>query len=230
MDYRLLSGQTRKDAFPLPRIEETLDALSGAQWFSTIDLASGYHQVAVTEKDKRKTAFCTPFGLFEFQRMPFGQCNAPSTFQRLMERMFGDQNCHSLLLYLDDVIVFSSTVEEHVSRLNLVLGRLSRESLKVKLSKCHFLQQEVSYLGHVVSAAGVATDPKKIAAVAEWARPGTVTDLRSFLGFASYYRRFVKGFAKLAAPLHTLLSKLTGKKNYHCRRELLLNAWSLQCE
>lgn len=133
VDYRLLNSKTRKDAFPLPRIEESLDALSGAQWFSTIELASGYHQVAVAEQDKMKTAFCTPFGLFEFHRMPFGLCNAPSTFQRLMERMFGDQNCHSVLLYLDNVIVFSSTVEQHLSRLDLVLSRFNTESLKIKL-------------------------------------------------------------------------------------------------
>lgn len=230
VDYRLLNNKTRKDAFPLPRIEESLDALSGAQWFSTIDLASGYHQVAVTEKDKMKTAFCTPFGLFEFQRMPFGLCNAPSTFQRLMERMFGDQNYHSLLLYLDDVIVFSSTVDEHLDRLDLVLGRFEKESLKVKLGKCNFFQHQVDYLGHVVSAAGVATDPKKIAAVAEWPTPGTVTELRSFLGFASYYRRFVEGFARLAAPLHKVVAKLAGKKSRQGRGESLREAWTPHCD
>lgn len=121
VDYRLLNAKTRRDAFPLPRIEETLDALSGACWFSTLDLASGCSQVPVAEPDKMKTAFCTPFGLFEFNRMPFGLCNAPSTFQRLMERMFGSQNHQSLLLYLDDVIVFSATVDEHVHHLGAVI-------------------------------------------------------------------------------------------------------------
>lgn len=229
VDYRLLNSKTRKDAFPLPRIEESLDALCGAQWFSTIDLASGYHQVAVTEQDKMKTAFCTPFGLFEFERMPFGLCNAPSTFQRLMERMFGDQNCHSLLLYLDDVIVFSSTVDEHLSRLDLVLDRFKKESLKIKLGKCQFFQQQVNYLGHVVSAAGVATDPQKIAAVRDWAIPSTVAELRSFLGFASYYRRFVKDFAKLASPLHKLVAALAGKNGRRGRKESLENFWTHQC-
>lgn len=159
VDYWALNSKTRKDAFPLPRIDESLDALSGARWFSTLDLAAGYNQVPVTEKDKMKTAFCTPFGLFEWNRMPFGLCNAPSTFQRLMERIFGDQHCQSLLLYLDYVIVFSSTVEEHVSRLDVVLGRLQQEGLKAKLEKCSFFQSEVSYLGHVVSRDGVSTDP-----------------------------------------------------------------------
>ena len=121
VDYRLLNSKTRKDAFPLPRIEESLDALSGARWFSTLDLASGYNQVPMAEQDHSKTAFCTPFGLFEFNRMPFGLCNAPSTFQRLMQRMFGDQQGQSLLLYLDDIIIFSSSVEQHL--LEMVLQR-----------------------------------------------------------------------------------------------------------
>lgn len=199
MDYRALNSKTRKDAFPLPRIDESLDALSGARWFSSLDLAAGYNQVPVTEKDKMKTAFCTPFGLFEWNRMPFGLCNAPCTFQRLMERIFGDQHCQSLLLYLDDVIVFFSKVEEHVSCLDVVLGRLQQEGFKAKLEKYSFFQSEVSYLGHVVSRDGVSTDPNKIEAVSKWPQPNHVSELRSFLGFASYYRRF-EGFAKLAAP------------------------------
>ncbi len=126
VDYRQLNAKTRKDAFPLPRIEETLDSLTGARWFSTMDLASGYNQIPVTEGDKHKTAFCTPFGLFEWNRMPFGLCNAPSTFQRLMERVFGDQQCQSLLLYLDDIVVFSSSVTQHLERLEVVLSWLER--------------------------------------------------------------------------------------------------------
>lgn len=205
-DYRQLNSKTRRDAFPLPRIEESLDALSGARLFSTLDLASGYHQVPVTEADRPKTAFCTPFGLFEWNRMPFGLCNAPSTFQRLMQRLFGDQQCQSLLLYLDDIVVFSSTVEQHLKRLRVVLERLEREGLKAKLSKCSFFRKEVNYLGHVISAEGVATDPGKIEVVANWPTPTFATELRSFLGFASYYRRFVQGFAKLAAPLHKVVA------------------------
>lgn len=163
--------------------------MTGAKWFSTLDLASGYNQVPVAEADRFKTAFCTPFGLFEFNRMPFGLCNAPSTFQRLMERIFGDQSFQSLLLYLDDVIVFSATVKQHLHRLELVLDRLRQQNLKIKLSKCCFFRPEVRYLGHVVSSAGVSTDPEKISAVAKWARPQNLQELRSFLGFASYHRR-----------------------------------------
>lgn len=212
VDYRQLNARTRKDAFPLPRIEESLDSLAGACWFSAMDLASGYNQVPVEEKDRAKTAFCTPFGLFEWNRMPFGLCNAPGTFQRLMQRLFGDQQCQTLLLYLDDIVIFSSTVAQHLERMEVVLGRLQRENLKAKLSKCAFFKREVQYLGHVISSKGVSTDPSKIEAVAEWREPVTVTELRSFLGFASYYRRFVEGFSKLAAPLHALVAALDGTK------------------
>lgn len=234
VDYRQLNSKTRKDAFPLPRIEESLDALTGASWFSTLDLASGYNQVPVTEKDKAKTAFCTPFGLFEWNRMPFGLCNAPSTFQRLMQRLFGDQQCQSLLLYLDDIVVFSTTVSQHLERLELVLNRLHSEGLKAKLSKCTFFQRKVKYLGHVVSDQGVATDPSKIEAVAQWRSPNNVTELRSFLGFASYYRRFVEGFAKLAAPLHKLVAEHTGPKGKPLGKKNLdhnfSSAWTEACQ
>lgn len=231
VDYRQLNSRTRRDSYPLPRIEESLDALSGARWFSTLDLASGYNQVPVAEKDKFKTAFCTPFGLFEFNRMPFGLCNAPGTFQRLMERMFGDCRYQSVLLYLDDVVVFSATVEQHLERLEEVFARLQNQKLKVKLSKCHFFQHQVSYLGHVVSAEGVATDPAKIEVVKGWERPIHLAELRSFLGFASYYRRFVEGFSKLAAPLHNLVGKLSGpRRKGKTPKTSLATAWSKDCE
>lgn len=231
VDYRQLNAKTRRDAYPLPRIEESLDALSGAKWFSTLDLASGYNQVPVSEKDKAKTAFCTPFGLFEFNRMPFGLCNAPATFQRLMERMFGDQRHQSVLLYLDDVIIFSSTIEQHLERLEEVFSRLQRQELKVKLSKCRFFQSQVKYLGHVVSAEGVAADPEKVEVVREWRRPVHLAELRSFLGFASYYRRFVENFAKLAAPLHRLVGQLcTPQKRGKTPPVPLSSAWDGACE
>lgn len=230
VDYRQLNSRTRRDAFPLPRIEETLDSLSGAQWFSTIDLSSGYHQIPVTASDRPKTAFCTPFGLFEFNRMPFGLCNAPSTFQRLMERIFGDQNGQSLWLYLDDIIVFSSDTDAHLERLELVLGRLQREGIKAKLEKCCFFQKKVRYLGHLVSPEGVSTDPEKVSAVSNWPRPRNIQELRSFLGFASYYRRFVEKFAKVAAPLHRLVAAQGGSKGRRVSRSTLEDGWSDECE
>lgn len=231
VDYRQLNSKTRRDAYPLPRIDESLDALSGARWFSTLDLASGYNQVPVAEGDKAKTAFCTPFGLFEFNRMPFGLCNAPGTFQRLMERIFGDQRYQSVLLYLDDVVVFSATVEEHLKRLEGVFERLQKQNLKVKLSKCQFFQPQVSYLGHVVSAEGVSTDPAKIEVVKEWRRPAHLAELRSFLGFASYYRRFVEGFSKISAPLHRLVGRLSGPRQKGKTPPIpLATAWDKPCE
>ncbi|XP_042338496.1 uncharacterized protein LOC121939556, partial [Plectropomus leopardus] len=230
VDYRQLNTKTRKDAFPLPRIEESLDALTGARWFSTMDLASGYNQVPVSEVDRPKTAFCTPFGLFEWNRMPFGLCNAPSTFQRLMQRLFGDQQCRSLLLYLDDIVVFSSTVEQHLERLEVVLGRLQQEGLKAKLVKCAFFRREVQYLGHVISEAGVSTDPSKVEVVASWQPPTTISELRSFLGFASYYRRFVEGFAKLAAPLHKLVAELGGSKTQKRSQRGITGHWTQECQ
>lgn len=231
VDYRQLNARTRKDAYPLPRIEESLDALTGAKWFSTLDLASGYSQVQMAEKDKAKTAFCTPFGLFEFNRMPFGLCNAPSTFQRLMERMFGDCRYQSVLLYLDDVIVFSNSVQQHLERLEEVFSRLQQQGLKIKLSKCQFFQKRVKYLGHVVSPEGVATDPDKVAAVREWKTPTNLAELRSFLGFSSYYRRFIAGFAKMAAPLHRVVAQLSspGRKGKTPKKPLL-SAWTPECD
>ncbi|XP_039528746.1 uncharacterized protein LOC120479938 [Pimephales promelas] len=230
VDYRQLNVRTRKDAYPLPRIEESLDALTGAKWFSTLDLASGYNQVPVADNDRAKTAFCTPFGLFEFNRMPFGLCNAPSTFQRLMERIFGDQSFQSLLLYLDDVIVFSTTIEQHLQRLELVLDRLRQQNLKIKLSKCCFFQPEVRYLGHVVSSTGVSTDPEKISAVAKWNRPQSLQELRSFLGFASYYRRFVKNFSHIAGPLNTLVAEMIRGQKSKRPKINLETSWTDPCE
>ena len=157
--------------------------------------------------------------------MPFGLCNVPGTFQRLMERIFGDQNFQSLLIYLDDIVIFSSSFEAHLQRLKLVLSRLQQQNLKLKLKKCHFYEKEVKYLGHVISVAGVATDPDKISAVSEWKRP-------TFLGFASYYRRFVKGFARHAAPLHHLVAEVEGsrKKPKAFRKGVLGERWSQECE
>jgi hypothetical protein len=183
----------------------------------------------MAEDDKQKTAFCTPFGLFEFNRMPFGLCNSPSTFQRLMERIFGDERFRSLLLYLDDIVVFSSSFETHLERLEVVLRRLRQHNLKLKMNKCHFFQTEVKYLGHIISSKGVATDPEKIRAVAEWKRPNTLTELRSFLGFASYYSRFVEGFVQCAAPLHRLVGVLQQGRKKPCS-QALHDHWDPACE
>lgn len=230
VDYRRLNSKTRRDAFPLPRIDECFDALHGARVFSTIDLASGYHQVAVHEKDRHKTAFTTPFGLFEYTRLPFGVCNGPATFQRLMQATMSDLVFQVLLVYLDDILVFSSTFEDHLVRLQTVLQRLRETGLKVRVDKCHFLQSRVRFLGHQISAEGIGTDPGKIVAVTQWPTPSTVKDLRSFLGFCSYYRRFLRGFSQVAGPLHDLVNTCLKENNCSRSKDLFESLWTTACQ
>ena len=198
---------TVKDAYPLPRIEDNLDALSGAKWFSTMDLASGYWQVGMDPRDKEKTAFCTRYGLFQWNVMPFGLCNAPGSFERLMEKVLQGLQWETLLIYLDDVIVFSTNLDQHMERLDEVFRRIKEAKLKLKMKKCHFFKKEVSFLGHVVDEEGVHTDPEKIQAVRDWPQPRTVKEIRGFLGFSGYYRRFIKDYASIAAPMIELTKK-----------------------
>ena len=210
IDYRKLNAVTIKDPYPLPRIDDTLDALVGSQWFSTLDLSSRYWQVEVSEEDKPKTAFSTGTGgLCQFKVMPFGLCNAPATFERLMEQVLSGLPWEILLIYLDDVIVYAKTWEEELERLRRVFTRLSEAKLKLNPKKCHLFKSRVKYLGHVVSQEGVSTDPDKIAAIKDWPVPSNTKDLRSFLGLCSYYRRYVKGFAEVAKPLYRLQERET---------------------
>ncbi|PIK34749.1 hypothetical protein BSL78_28428 [Apostichopus japonicus] len=189
------------------RIEDSLDSLGGSRWFSTLDLASGYWQVEVKEEDRAKTAFVTRKGLYEFTVMPFGLCNAPATFQRLMERVLAGLQWDVAVLYIDDIIVHGRTFEEHIERLSSVLQRLREANLTLKTKKCCLFQSKVEFLGHVVSGEGISPNPRKVKDVAEWVTPSTLTDLRSFLGLATYYRRFIEGFASIARPLHALTEK-----------------------
>lgn len=205
VDYRKLNAVTHKDAHPLPRIEESLDSLGKAKYFSTLDLASGYWQIGMSPDDQEKTSFTTPMGLFEWTRMPFGLTNAPATFQRYMQSCLGDLNYETLLIYIDDVIIFSEDFDTHLQRLESVFDRLDEHGLKLRPSKCHLFKEEVNYLGHVVSDKGVSTDPEKCKVIKEWEVPTNVKELRSFLGLAGYYRRFVKDFSKIAAPLYNLI-------------------------
>ena len=207
IDYRKLNAVTVKDAYPLPCIEENLDTLAGSSWFSSLDLAAGYWQVAVAEEDKSKTAFACKFGHFEFNVMPFGLSNAPSTFQRLMEKVLSGYQWKILVLYLDDVVVFATEFEEHLKRLRQVFQRFSNAGLKLKPKKCDLLKRQVKFLGHVVDEAGIHTDPEKIEKVSNWATPKSEHDVRIFLGLTSYYRRFVESYAKIASPLHELTRK-----------------------
>lgn len=207
VDYRKLNDLTTKDAYPLPRIDDALDSLHNACWFSTLDLASGYWQVEVDPKDRHKTAFITRQGLFEFNVLSFGLCNSPGTFQRLMDLVLADLQWTTCLVYLDDIIVFGRTFQEHLLRLDEVLFKLRQANLKIKPSKCNLFATQVQYLGHVISADGVGVDPAKVQCVREWPVPKTQTEVRSFVGLASYYRRFVEGFAAVAQPLHQLTEK-----------------------
>lgn len=204
IDYRKLNMQTVKDVYPLPNLEESFSALTGSRWFSVLDLKSGYYQIEVEEADKAKTAFVTPLGFWEFNRMPQGVTNAPSTFQRLMEKCMGDLHLKDVLVFLDDLIIFSETLDEHERRLVKVLHRLREYGLKLSLEKCKFAQTSVRYLGHVVSEKGVETDPEKVSALKSWPTPRTLRELRSFLGFSGYYRRFISGYATIAKPLNDL--------------------------
>jgi len=207
VDYRRLNNVTQKDAFPIPRIQDCLDAMSGATVFSTLDMTSGYYQVPVRKEDRPKTAFVTKHGLFEFKTMPFGLTNAPATFQRVMELAMRGLQWTSCLIYLDDIIIFGSTFTEHIERLRNVLQRVSLANLKLKPEKCQLLQPEVPFLGHIVSGTGVRPNPENIAKVAAWEVPKNVTEVRQFLGLCSYYRRFVQGFSIVAKPLTSLTSK-----------------------
>ena len=206
MDYRRLNAVTRKDVYPLPRIDDLLDQLSGKRVFSTLDAHSGYWQIRMHETSREKTAFVTMNGLYEFRVMPFGLCNAPATFQRLMQKTLtglgGDQPFCSV--YIDDVIVFSKTVEEHLDHLAQVFNRLRKIGLKLHPQKCSFTHPKVLYLGHIISSEGIAPNPDKVRAVREFQIPTNARAVREFLGIAGYYRRFVPNFAKVAGPLHAL--------------------------
>ena len=182
-----------------------LQVLNGL--YSTIDLLSGYWQVGIAEKDKEKTAFITQEGLFEFNVMPFGLCNAPATFQRLMNLTLSGVLWSECLVYLDDIIIFGRTFEEHLSHLLSVLGRLREFGLKAKLSKCNFLQKKVLYLGHIISPEGIVTDPSKTQRIMDWPTPCNFKEVQQFLGLASYYRRFIQKFAEIARPLHRLTER-----------------------
>ena len=207
IDFRKLNSITRKDAYPLSRIDDALDALTGAQWFSTLDLASGYWQCPLKESDKSKTAFTTHQGLYHFNVMPFGLCNAPATFSRLMNLVLGGLNWTKCLCYLDDVIVFGTTFEIALRNLRDVFEALRKANLKLKPKKCSLFQTEVSYLGHRVSKAGISCDPNKISAVQNWPIPTNITEVRSFLGTAGYYRKFIPNFSSIASPLSQLTRK-----------------------
>ena len=218
IDYRRLNDCTIKDAYPLPKISMCLDCLADASIFSVMDLQAGYWQLEVASEDRHLTAFITKYGLFEYTMMPFGLCNAPSTFQRCMELIFRGMQWKTLLIYLDDIILYSSNLESHFDKLGEVLSRLIKSGLKLKPSKCEFLKDEVVYLGHVVSKEGIKPNPKVIDSVSNWKTPGSVKDVQRFLGLCNYYRQFVPKFSEIASPLSTLTKQDTRFQ------------WSVECD
>jgi hypothetical protein len=205
IDYRALNKITIKNKYPLPRIDELLDRLYGATIFTKIDLRSGYHQVRIHPNDIDKTAFNTRYGHYEYLVLPFGLTNAPATFMHLMNSVFSDYLDDFVIVFLDDVLIFSRSIEEHQRHVRLVLERLREHRLYANMKKCEFFQSKISFLGHIVSADGISMDPEKIQAIRDWPTLQNVGDVRSFLGLAGYYRKFVHRFSHIAAPLSNLL-------------------------
>ena len=206
VDYRKLNAVTRPDPFPMPRVEDLLDGLAGAKYITTLDLTKGYWQVPVEEGSREKTAFITPFGKYQFSVMLFGLVGAPATFQRLMNSLVGDLSSH-VGDYIDDLVIFSKTWEDHLAQLHKVLCRLGGENLTVKKSKCQFAMYDCLYLGHRVGHGQVQPASAKIHAIQNFIRPRTKKDIRSFLGLAGYYRRFVPHYADITTPLSDLTCK-----------------------
>ena len=207
VDYRRLNNNTKKDAFPLPGFDDSINSLSGQSWFSTLDLASGYWQVRLSEDAKPKTAFATHSGLFQFAVMPFGLCNAPATFERLMSQVMRGLHWKRCLVYIDDILVFGNDFESALHSLELVLTRVAEYGLQLKSTKCNLFRTSVPFLGHIVGRAGLECDPNKVSAVANWIPPSTIKGVREFLGFTGYYRRFVPDYSTVAQPLVRLLGK-----------------------
>ncbi|KAH0757840.1 hypothetical protein KY290_021333 [Solanum tuberosum] len=218
IDYRQLNKVTIKNKYPIPRIDDLFDQLQGASHFSKIDLRSGYHQLRVRDRDIPKTAFRTRYGHYEFVVMSFGLTNAPAAFMDLMNRVFKQYLYLFVIVFIDDIIIYSRNEEEHASHLRVVLQTLKDHQLFAKFNKCEFWLQSVAFLGHIVTSEGIRVDSQKIEAVKQWPRPTSATDIRSFLGLAGYYRRFVEGFSSIASPL----TKLTQKK--------VKFQWSDDCE
>ncbi|KAL0550282.1 hypothetical protein IC582_014789 [Cucumis melo] len=218
IDYRELNKVTIKNRYPLPRIDDLFDQLQGATVFSKIDLRSSYHQLRIRDSDIPKTAFRSRYRHYEFIVMSFGLTNAPTIFMDMMDRVFKDFLDMFVIVFIDDILIYSKTETEHEKQLHQVLETLRANKLYAKFLKCEFWLKKVTFLGHVVSSEGVSVDPAKIEAVTSWRRPSTISEIRSFLGLAGYYRRFVEDFSRIASPLTQLTRKGTPF------------VWSLACE
>ena len=221
-DLRKLNQRTVRDNYSLPNIDHMLEQLEGAEWFCTLDLKSGYWQVELTEESKPYTAFtCGPLGFFECEKMPFGASNAPATFQRLMENCLGDLNLRWCVVYLDDIIVYGKTPEELLEGLGNVFENLRKAGLKLKPSKCNFFKEKINFLGHTVCKEGISTCPEKVQAIQDWPIPKTIHDVRSFLGFVGYYRKFIQGFSSIAKQLNSLFEGFENTKQANKKQTII---------
>lgn len=209
IDYRKLNEVTIDDKFPLPNIDSILDKLGRAQYFSTIDLAKGYHQILINNEDREKTAFVTPHGLYEFIRMPFGLKNAPATFQRLMNEILRDFINKICVVYLDDILIFSTSIQEHMKAITDIFKVLETNKLKIQIDKCNFMMKETAFLGHVITKDGLKPNPDKISTIQNVQVPKTEKQIKSFLGLTGYYRKFIRDYAKVAQPISKYLRKDT---------------------
>ncbi|KAJ9527667.1 hypothetical protein QJQ45_025945, partial [Haematococcus lacustris] len=215
IDYRQLNKLTLRDQYPLPRIDDLFDRLSGCSVFSSLDLRAGYHQIRITPEDVPKTAFRTPEGHFQFKVLSFGLTNAPATFQRVMNDAFAPVLGKCALVYLDDILVMSKSLPEHLQHLRLVFDLLRKNKLYAKMSKCEFMQLTLRFLGHVISAGAISVDPDKVRAIVDWPVPSSLTQLQSFLGAANFVRKFVHNFSAISAPLTDLCGKLSATFPWH---------------
>jgi len=219
LDFRALNLITERPLFPMPNIDEMIEILRGAQVFSTIDLGNAYYQVELEEESQLKTAFSTKSGQYCFNRIPFGIAAAPATFQKLMTEVLGELNWKEAVVYLDDILIFSRDEQEHLKRLKRIFNKIKDAGLKINPDKCNFLKEEIKFLGHIVTKNGIKTDDEKIKAMQEFETPKCVKRLRSFLGLANYYRRFVKDYAKQSRVLESL-----------CGSSKDTLVWTEQCE
>lgn len=196
IDYRELNKATVKDKYPLPLITEILDQLGNAKYFTTLDCASGFHQIEIEPQSRQKTAFSTPYNHFQFKKMSFGLSNSPSTYQRMVDIVLSGLQGIEIFIFMDDTIIYSQTLEEHMLKLRKVLERFKNAGLTLQTEKCHFLQHKIVYLGHVISEKGVQPDPNKIKAVKEFPIPRSKKNVKQFMGLVNYYRQFIPNMKK----------------------------------
>jgi hypothetical protein len=207
VDYRSLNDVTIKNKYPLPRTEDLFDQMRGARVFSKIDLMSGYHQMKIRPSDIPKTTFSTHYGLYEFTVMSFSLTNAPAYFMNLMNKVFMEYLDRIIVVFIDDILIYSKNDSDHEEHLRMVLQKLRDNRLYAKFTKCEFWLDEVPFLGHMISKGGISVDPAKVKEIVGWKIPSLVTEVRSLLGLAGYYRRFIEGFSKIAKPMTSLLDK-----------------------